>query len=181
MDSPALVVGLREAVWLAPGGAPALLDLAAARRRIEAAAPLVIHARATARRLGLETFPALDLLELYAFVHPATFCVPTARGLAVALDLEPPIDRMDAAVLLPRIAAVLLADLARDGDAEARAVARAMGRGGWIWAPHVLGALGVARDPDRETVAGLEVWRGLGEWWQFMMQLSPPFILLPEV
>ncbi|MGE0724355.1 MAG: ATP-dependent DNA helicase [Alphaproteobacteria bacterium] len=163
-DAPALVVGLREAVWQAPDGQPELLDIAGARARIEAAAPLVIHGRATARRLGLESFPAFDLLELYAFVHPATFCVPTARGLAVALDLDPPEDRMAAAALLPRIAATLLGDLARGGDAGARAIARAMGRGGWIWAPAVLAALGVAEEPDRATVAGLEVWRGLGEW-----------------
>ena len=71
---------------------------------------------------------------------------------------------MAAAMLLPTIAATLLADLARGGDAGARAIARAMGRGGWIWAPAVLAALGAPDAPDRATVAGLEVWRNLGEW-----------------
>ena len=51
---------------------------------------MVCHARATARRLDLPGFAALDLLELFAFVHPARFCVPTPRGLAEGLGLPPP-------------------------------------------------------------------------------------------
>ncbi|MGY8993857.1 MAG: hypothetical protein ACKVK8_06875, partial [Rhodospirillales bacterium] len=35
--------------------------------------PLVCHARATARRLGIAPFPARDMLELFAFSQPATF------------------------------------------------------------------------------------------------------------
>ena len=163
--APSLVVGLREAAWLPPGGGPVeLLGLAAARDRVEAAAPLVVHGRAAARRLGLESFPCFDLLELYAFVRPATFCVPTPRGLAQALGLEPPEERVQAALLLPRMAEILLGDLAEEGDADARAIARVMGRGGWIWAPSVLAALGDRIDPSHAAVGGLEVWRGLGEW-----------------
>ena len=53
--------------------------------------PLVVHAPATFRRLGLKAgAPALDVLELYAFVLPARPVVPTARGLALALDLKLP-------------------------------------------------------------------------------------------
>ncbi len=165
LPAPALVVGLREAAWLAPGEAAAwLLDLGQARARVQASAPYVVHGRAAARRLGLESFPCFDLLELYAFVRPATFCVPTPRGLAQALGLPEPEDRIDAAAMLPQAADLLLAELAADGDGEARAVARAMGRGGWIWAPPVLAALGDRADPANSSVAGLEVWRGLGEW-----------------
>ena len=51
---------------------------------------MVCHARATARRLDIAGFAALDLLELFAFVRPARFCVPTPRGLAVALGLAAP-------------------------------------------------------------------------------------------
>ena len=39
------------------------------------------------RRLKAERFPAFDLLELYAFVRPASFCLPTAKGVAAALGL----------------------------------------------------------------------------------------------
>ncbi|BBK30050.1 ATP-dependent DNA helicase DinG [Stella humosa] len=176
--APSLVVGLREAAWLpADGGGVEVLGLAAARARVEDAAPYVVHGRAAARRLGLDSFPCLDLLELYAFVRPATFCVPTPRGLAQALGFEPPDERTQAAELLPRLAERLLADLAEEGDADARAIARAMARGGWIWAPAVLAAFGETVDPQRATTAGLEVWRGLGEWSEHAPE--PPSGSLP--
>ena len=37
---------------------------------------------------AIPTCPGLDLLELFAFVHPARFCVPTPKGLAHALGLD---------------------------------------------------------------------------------------------
>ena len=52
--------------------------------------PLLVHAPATFRRLGLRGVPAFDLLELFAFVLPARAPAPTPRGLALALDFEPP-------------------------------------------------------------------------------------------
>jgi ATP-dependent DNA helicase DinG len=51
---------------------------------------MVCHAPATARRLNTSPFRALDLLELFAFVRPATFCRPTPSGLADALELGAP-------------------------------------------------------------------------------------------
>ena len=53
----------------------------------ENAPPLLCHAPAIARRLNVPVFPARDLLELYAFVSPAKFCLPTPRGLAETLGL----------------------------------------------------------------------------------------------
>ncbi|MBT8430862.1 MAG: hypothetical protein KJP27_00045, partial [Altererythrobacter sp.] len=43
---------------------------------------LILNAPLVANRLGYPDLSGLDLLELYAFVHPARFCVPTPRGLA---------------------------------------------------------------------------------------------------
>ncbi|WP_374440851.1 ATP-dependent DNA helicase [Stella sp.] len=176
--APSLVVGLREAAWVPVGGGAAeVLGLEAVRRRIEAAAPFVVHGRATARRLGLESFPCLDLLELYAFCRPATFCVPTARGLAQALGFEVPEGREEAALLLPALARRLLQDLAEEGDADARGIARAMARGGWIWAPAVLAAFGDAADPAHASAAPLQVWARLGEWSEHAPE--PPSGSLP--
>ena len=62
--------------------------------------PLLCHMPATARRLNIDAFPALDLLELFAFVHPGRFCVPTPRGLAVALGLPVPHDHEAEAIAL---------------------------------------------------------------------------------
>jgi len=51
---------------------------------------LLLNAPLVANRLGYPDLSGLDLLELFAFVHPARFCVPTPRGLAEALDLGEP-------------------------------------------------------------------------------------------
>ena len=51
---------------------------------------LLLNAPLVASRLGYPDLSGLDLLELFAFVHPARFCVPTPRGLAQALGLEEP-------------------------------------------------------------------------------------------
>ncbi|HKS88632.1 MAG TPA: ATP-dependent DNA helicase, partial [Stellaceae bacterium] len=83
----ALVAGFREVVWLSPDGEIEALAPAEARARLDGAAAIVCHARATARRLDMPEFAALDVLELFAFARPAQFCVPTPRGLAAALGL----------------------------------------------------------------------------------------------
>ena len=88
-DAPVLVVGLTHAAWLSSDGE--VLDLPvkdAAARLGEDVTPLVCHAPATARRLGVDPFPAFDILELFAFVRPAAFCVPTPQGLAEQLGLD---------------------------------------------------------------------------------------------
>ena len=168
--APALVAGIRQAAWLSPEGEIELLPLAEAARRARATPPLLCHARATARRMGVLPFPAFDLLELYAFVRPARFCLPTPRGLAAALGLAPPRHGIsDAALSLVAAAQALLAELAASPDAEARSIALAMERGGWGWGGAVLAALGAP--PEGGAPAGLAAWRKLPEWAE---QAPPP-------
>lgn len=133
--------------------------------------PVVCHARAIARRLGVESIDALDVLELFAFVRPAVFCLPTPRGLAGAVGLPPPRDLDTAPDTLLQVADALLAELPeREAfgrrDPWARRVARVMHDGGWPWGRLVLAVLG---EPDPGPPApirpsGLEVWRDLAEW-----------------
>jgi ATP-dependent DNA helicase DinG len=170
--SPALVAGTGRAAILTPDGE--LLTLAAeeaavALRRMRP--PVLVHGPATFRRLGQRPGPALDLLELFAFVLPARPVAPTPRGMALALDMDPPTDLEGAAALLPDMADVLLRRLhtgralpVHDG---ATGVATRMGRAGWLWAPAVLAALGeAASGPD-----GFRPWRRLPEWEE---QAPPP-------
>jgi ATP-dependent DNA helicase DinG len=163
-QAPVLVAGFREVLWLSPDGEVEALAPAEARSRVERETPMLCHARATARRLDAPIFPALDLLELFAFVRPARFCVPTPRGLAAALGLDLPRRPAEACVSLATAARALLQELGGDTDAETRAVAQAMDRGGWLWAPAVIAALPVG-DPDAlGRAAGLRVWTRLAEW-----------------
>jgi ATP-dependent DNA helicase DinG len=171
-DAPALIAGARHAVWLSTDGEIERIDLREAARRLSAGPALLCHARALARRLGIERFAVFDLLELFAFVHPARFTVPTPRGLAEVLDLPPPADSEDEAVTLVRAGRRLLADLAETGREEksdAVAIAWVMGTAGqgqgWLWAPFVLSALGAPNGPaGGRAYAGLQVWKTLPEW-----------------
>src|SRR6516165_9527397 len=163
-QAPVLVAGFREVLWLTPDGEIEALAPAEARNRIEHEAPMLCHARATARRLDIPVFPALDLLELFAFVRPARFCVPTPRGLAGALGIDLPRRPAEECVTLASAARILLEELGGESDAEARAVAEAMDRGGWLWAPAVIAAFPAYDADASERTAGLRVWARLAEW-----------------
>ena len=59
--------------------------------RIAADTPVILlNAPLVGQRLGYADLSGLDLLELFAFLHPARFAVPTPKGLARAVDLSPP-------------------------------------------------------------------------------------------
>src|SRR3954452_15841990 len=133
--APALVAGFRDVLWLTPDGEIEALSPAEARRRVDLETPILCHARATARRLDMPPFPALDLLELFAFVRPAQFCVPTPRGLAEALGQPAPASPAEACVLLTTAARALLQELANDVAPNTRALAELAEQGGWPWGP----------------------------------------------
>ncbi|MFM6830337.1 MAG: ATP-dependent DNA helicase, partial [Novosphingobium sp.] len=69
---------------------------------------LMLNAPLVASRLGYPDLSGLDLLELYAFVHPARFVVPTPKGLAHALSLDEPHGDDRVPLLLQQAAEALL-------------------------------------------------------------------------
>jgi ATP-dependent DNA helicase DinG len=162
--APVLVAGFREVLWLSPDGEIETLAPAEACSRIDHETPMLCHTQATARRLDIPVFPAFDLLELYAFVRPARFCVPTPRGLAEALGIDLPRRPAEECVTLAVAARLLLEELGGETDSEARIVAEAMHRGGWLWAPAVIAALPACDEDARDRAAGLRVWTRLTEW-----------------
>ncbi len=164
--APALVAGFREIVWLSPEGEVEALSPAEARARLEHESAMVCHARAVARRLDILSrdwagFAALDLLELFAFVRPAQFCVPTPRGLAAALGLVPPRSMAEACLTLATAARALLQQLQGETEPDIRAIAEAAG---WAWGPAVLAALPAAEPGALRRAAGLRAWQSLTEW-----------------
>src|SRR5687768_5856720 len=99
--------------------------------------PLVmLNAPLVGQRLGYPDLSGLDLLELFAFVHPARFAVPTPKGLAQALGLESPGSDAEAAAFLVRAAAEMLGRLETDWPERvgAWASARSLERLRWPWA-----------------------------------------------
>ncbi len=168
-DAPALIAGFRDAIWLDPSGEVETLSHREAQERLRSGIrPLVCHRRATATLLRAAPFEAFDLLELYAFVRPATFCLPTPRGIAAALDTHLPADPEQMAESLIHNTDVLLADAAGWEDAARNAgrnLAWTMARAGWLWGPAVLGALGEGEAPHSSALsAAMQVWRRLPEW-----------------
>src|SRR5262249_34898799 len=138
----ALLATARGALWLSADGEIERLSAPEAALRAAGTFPLVVHGPATAARLGLDSLAARDLLELYAFVRPATFCLPTVRGLCEALALSCD----DELAALPRIAATLLAeleDMAALASPDLNDTALTMARGDWPWGAEVLAALGI--------------------------------------
>ncbi|MSP66875.1 MAG: ATP-dependent DNA helicase [Alphaproteobacteria bacterium] len=166
---PALLATSSSALWLTPAGEVEALSHPAARLRAMAARPLVCHAALTSRRLGAESFPVLDLLELFAFVRPARFAVPTPRGLAEALGLALPRTLEEELRTLPEAAAALLRECAATGagDRDTGRIAAQMARAGWPWAGAVVAALG----HGGAGAGGLDVWARLPEWNE---QAPPP-------
>jgi len=184
-DAPSLVAGHGRAAILTADGelltCPAD-EAAVAIRAMDA--PVLVHAPATLRRLGLRGLPCLDLLELFAFVLPARTAAPTPRGLALALDLDVAAGGLEAEVaLLPELVELLLRRLAAGRDLalnrDAAALAARMGQAGWGWAPFVMTALG--RSDAAGSAEPLRVWKRLPEW-EDAAPLPPPSSLpVPEV
>ena len=80
---------------------------------------VILNAPLVGQRLGYAEVSGLDLLELFAFVHPARFAVPMVAGMARAVGIEPPGDERDSAGVLLAIAEALL-DRLRDADWDER-------------------------------------------------------------
>ncbi len=197
-DIPALVAGARAVGWVGVDGDIETLSVAEARRRLRPSGnrngewggnpapvvvPLLCHGPATARRLDLPDLVGFDLLELFAFVRPAQFCLPTPKGLAEALDLPRPRDVEEEALLLRDAAALLLSELRLSRDAEAQAIARKMRDGGWFWAGFALAALSEDESDlpnglgTNAAPRGLAAWRAVPEIENFAP--APPPGTLP--
>jgi ATP-dependent DNA helicase DinG len=105
---------------------------------------LLLNAPLVASRLGYPDLSGLDLLELFAFVHPARFMVPTPKGLAHALGLDEPASD-DAVPALLQLAAASLLDTCEREDWPEREGAwsalQSLARLRWPWAnvlvPHL--------------------------------------------
>ncbi|MEO7739301.1 MAG: ATP-dependent DNA helicase [Novosphingobium sp.] len=69
---------------------------------------LLLNASLVATRLGYPDLSGLDLLELFAFIHPARFMVPTPKGLAHVLGLDEPAGDDAVPALLQQATGVLL-------------------------------------------------------------------------
>jgi ATP-dependent DNA helicase DinG len=127
---------------------------------------IILNAPLVGQRLGYPELSGLDLLELFAFIHPAHFAVPTVAGLSRTLGLDPPAGEPDAAGALKRIAERLLAVLG-DSDWREREGAwtsnATLHRLGWGWAPLIGARLERPERGERMLFSRLKPWDEAGE------------------
>lgn len=163
------------AVAVTPDGEVEELSPDEALKRIEREPVMLVHAGFTARRIARgrnfrEPGPqVLDLMELFAFVHPAEPCLPTAEGLARALGIETGETPEEQAMMLREAAAQMLARLQDprlpDRPSAARTAYR-MAEAGWAWGPGVVAALrdALSREGKPPASRGFDIWNELPEW-----------------
>lgn len=163
---PALVPVADGAILSEKDGAVRHIRMAEAREAFVSGAVLVAGASFITGRLKVApASPPFDLLELFAFVHPATPCVASAGGVADALGLPHPTSDEERAVSLWHAARRLFEDIATTSDPDKAQMAKlATGlQKSWRWAPMVLSALS---SPEKKLspLAGFEIWKDLEEW-----------------
>jgi len=127
---------------------------------------LILNAPLVASRLGYPDLSGLDLLELYAFVHPARFVVPTPKGLAQALGLAQPTGDADVPLLLQQAAAALLAHCGAPDWAEregAWTALQGLAKLRWAWAPVLATAIEKPARAERWLFSRLPEWEETAE------------------
>ena len=122
---------------------------------------LMLNAPLVATRLGYPDLSGLDLLELFAFVHPARFMVPTPKGLAHALGLAEPTGDDAVPALLQEAAGVLL-DTCQSADWGEREGAwsalQSLIRLRWPWAGPLTRHIAQPERAERWLFARLPEW-----------------------
>ena len=74
-------------IWISTDGEICQLDRQAVAAELALGQVLLCHRRWSEARAGVEISNYLDIMELYAFVRPARFALPTPAGLAQQLGL----------------------------------------------------------------------------------------------
>ena len=149
-------------IWIAhPDGRVEGVGRGEAIGRAAETPTIILNAPLVGQRLGYGDLSGLDLLELFAFVHPARFAVPTPAGLARALGLRAPESEEEAARTLLAAAARLLADCAAPGwpaREGAWSSAQGLARLRWPWAQALLDRMPKPQAAERWLFSRLPEW-----------------------
>ena len=163
-------------VWIATADGTREVSRGEAIALVADTPTIVLNAPLIGQRLGYAELSGLDLLELFAFVHPARFAVPTPKGIAEALDLPLPAEEAGVADLLRQAAAALIATASAPWSEQEGAwtAAQSLFRLRWPWAP----ALGqVLPKPD---TAERWLFSKLPEWEEAPPRANPRTVTLAQ-
>jgi ATP-dependent DNA helicase DinG len=152
-------------IWLAmPDGDVRSIGKGEAVGRAAETPMIMLNAPLVAQRLGYADLSGLDVLELFAFVYPARFVVPTPKGLASALGIscnDKGISDQEVPQLLMAATQNLLAMLGDSAWSEREGAwdtAQALMRLRWPWAGTVLAELTMPEQAERWLFSRLPEW-----------------------
>jgi len=138
---------------------------------------ILLNAPLMGQRLGYPDLSGLDLLELFAFIHPAQFAVPTPAGLAKVLDMPEPEQEAQIAILY-REAATQMLDVLQSPDWAERegawSSAGALYRLRWPWAGEVSQRLEKPEQGERWLFSKRK------EWEEEAPRTAPKTVLLED-
>lgn len=164
MIDPAALPALHAShggIWIREGDRTAAVPKGTAIARTAETPTLLLNAPLTGQRLGYPDLNGLDLLELWAFIHPARFLVPTPKGLAEALNLPRPASELDIPALLQAATGALLAMLESPAWIEREGgwtAAQSLHRLRWPWAPLVAPRIARPKEAERWLFSKLPEW-----------------------
>ncbi|MFM9828684.1 MAG: ATP-dependent DNA helicase [Sphingomonas sp.] len=161
-------------IWVAQGDQTRQIGRGEAIRLAADTPLLMMNAPLVAQRLGYAELSGLDVLELFAFLHPARFMVPTARGLARETGIPQPASEAATAAFLRDAAAALIARTGgiwpeRDG---AWTALQALARLRWPWAGVLSQHIATPEQAERWLFSRLP------EWEEAAARPSPRTVLL---
>ncbi len=149
-------------IWVAsPDGDVRAVSKSEAVARAAETPMIVLNAPMMAQRLGYAELSGLDVLELFAFVHPARFVVPTAKGLSEVLEISPPKEEDAIALFLQTATQHLLATLKNPAWPEREGAwdsVQALYRLRWPWAQIISRQLSKPEKPERWLFSKLPEW-----------------------
>ncbi len=147
-------------IWIATGTETRAVSRGEALRIASDTPVILLNAPLIGQRLGHPEISGLDVLELFAFLHPARFMVPTPKGLARATGLAMPDSDADVAGLLRDATERLLA--VADGAWPEREGAwhslQSLFRLHWAWAPALAQRLAKPEKAERWLFSKLPEW-----------------------
>ncbi|MGB0843838.1 MAG: ATP-dependent DNA helicase [Alphaproteobacteria bacterium] len=170
-DTPCvLIVRHGHQLWLDADGLIEELSVPEAVAKLKTGPVIVCHKSALLRRLNVseedsENLQLLDVLELFTFVRPATFTLPSPKGLARALSLPLPEEPEAETLTLMAAAQMLSTELEAVMDRHVAGLAWTMAEAGWAWGPlAVRAAFNVGQDGATLGKSALHAWNKLEDW-----------------
>ena len=164
-NAPILVADNSGASQITTHGEIIRLDRGEAIRELNAHPQILCNKKITGKFLQTDILYCFDILELFVFIYPTRFIVPTHQGLAKTFSLRKPNSTEEATETLLKVTQLLLSKLLEECS-NLYGLADIMKQAGWTWGPIVLHNLQNTK-PNKgktESIKNFKVWEMLTEW-----------------